>query len=89
MEPKLRSPIWFAGTQCRRKLFINQIVLAIIIVLVLKRLPNEFFAASPFADLIPLIVDVVILIYPSINQTLLPVITLLQAGNPIENNQKG
>ena len=74
------------------RLFINQIVLAIIvsiIVLVLRWLTNEFFAASTFAGFIPLIAGVVIFIYLSVNQKLLPAIALLQTGNPVENIQKG
>ena len=55
----------------------------------LRWLTNEFFAASTFAGFIPLIAGVVIFIYLSVNQKLLPAIALLQTGNPLENIQKG
>ena len=74
------------------RLFINQIVLAIIIFIiagVFMWLTSEFFAASTFAGFIPLIAGVVIFIYLSVNQKLLPFIALLQTGYPIENIQKG
>ena len=74
------------------RLFINQIVLAIIIAIiagVFIWLTNEFVAASTFAGFIPLIAGLVIFIYLSVNQKLLPFIALLQTGYPIENIQKG
>ena len=90
-KPSFSDLVRWDGNAAGR-LFINQIVLAIIvsiIVLVLRWLTNEFFAASTFAGFIPLIAGVVIFIYLSVNQKLLPFIALLQTGYPIENIQKG
>ena len=90
-KPSFSELVRWDGNAAGR-LFINQIVLAIIIfiiALVFSWLTNEFFAASTLAGFIPLIAGVVIFIYLSVNQKLLPFIALLQTGNPIENIQKG
>ena len=90
-KPSFSDLVRWDGNAAGR-LFINQIALAIIIfiiALVFSWLTNQFFAASTLAGFIPLIAGIVIFIYLSVNQKLLPLIALLQTGNAFENIQKG
>ena len=90
-KPSFSDLVRWDGNAAGR-LFINQMVLAIIISiigLVFLWLTDELSDANTFAGLIPLIVGVATFAYLSVNQKLFPAIALLQTGNPIENIQKG